>query len=175
MKNKQEEFNLKIQKTKGTCPIGETVGNQNMAENKIPVLSCEGACIRGEIARLAANQVAKNDPFRRSCHGELLTVPHSAIADWTKNAQKVVVIDGCFLKCHARILRNLIDKDRLIEFDALPIYKKYTDIFNIDDVPEAERKEVAQKVADRILADLNDDAWYCSESNETQAVSTCKN
>jgi hypothetical protein len=37
---------------------------------------------------------------------------------------------------------------------ALPLYKKYTDIFLMDDVPEPERKEVARQVADKIIAML---------------------
>ena len=69
-------------------------------------------------------------------------------------AQKVVVIDGCFLHCHGRILKNLIDEDKIAQFDALSVYNKYTDIFDIDDVPEEERKHVARQVADKVLADL---------------------
>lgn len=41
--------------TNSSCPIGEIIGKKNISESNIPVLSCEGACIRGEIARLAAN------------------------------------------------------------------------------------------------------------------------
>jgi hypothetical protein len=44
-------FAVEIQKTNGRCPIGETVGKRNIEEERIPVLSCEGGCIRGEIAR----------------------------------------------------------------------------------------------------------------------------
>lgn len=29
----------------------------------------------------------------------------------------------------------------MIHIDALPLYKRYTDVFLMDDVPEAERKE----------------------------------
>ncbi len=65
-----------------------------------------------------------------------------------------MLIDGCFLRCHGRILENLIEKDRLIQFDALSHYKKYTDLFDIDSVPEAEREEVAKDVADWVLASL---------------------
>jgi uncharacterized metal-binding protein len=126
-----------------------------MDEGKIPVISCEGGCIRGEIARLAANIVAKNEPFRRSCHGELFTVPDSAIAQWTKNADKVVVVDGCYLHCHGRILKNIIDEDALVVFDALSHYNKYSDLFDIDEVPEAERNRVAQNVASWVLANLH--------------------
>jgi len=147
-------FSIKVEGTEGRCPVGEKTGKQNQAEEKIPVISCEGGCIRGEIARLAANMIAKEEPYRRSCHGELITIPHSAISQWARNADKVVLIDGCFLRCHGRILRNLIDEKRLIAFDALSHYKKYTDLFEIDDVPEEERKEVARDVADWALASL---------------------
>ena len=66
---------------------------KNIREKKIPVLSCEGACIRGEIARLAANIVSREKSFARGCHGELITVPESSIARWIKTAEKVVLID----------------------------------------------------------------------------------
>ncbi len=145
---------IKITKTKNKCPIGETVGKQNIAEGKIPVLSCEGACIRGEIARLAANLVAKEQPYARACHGEAISIPDSAMAKWVKGAAKVVMIDGCFLQCHGRILENLVDEEKLIRFDALSFYKKYTDLFDVDSVPEAERKKVARQVADWVLAGL---------------------
>jgi hypothetical protein len=42
----------------------------------------------------------------------------------------------------------------LVQFDALSFYGKYTDRFDIDSVPESERKETARQVADMILAEL---------------------
>jgi len=154
MNNSEIGFSIDVSSTKGTCPIGEKTGKQNLAEGKTPVLSCEGACIRGEIARLAANLVAKEDAYSRSCHGELFTVPHSAISEWTLTADKVIVIDGCFLKCHGRIIENMIGEDRMRNFDALSRYKKYTDLFEIDDVPENKRKETAQDVANWVLTSM---------------------
>lgn len=154
MTKSKNQFSIVVDETKGTCAMGERLGNQNRNEGKIPVISCEGACIRGEIARLAAHLVAKEEPYRRSCHGEMFTVPASAIAGWMNEAKKVVVIDGCFLHCHGRILKNLIDEDKIAQFDALSVYNKYTDIFDIDDVPEEERKRVARQVADKVLADM---------------------
>ena len=125
-KNNKEGLNfpLNITKTNNKCPVGEKLGNKNLEEGKIPVFSCEGPCIRGEIARVAANIVAKEEPYRRGCHGELFAVPDSAMAQWAKNAKNVILIDGCFLRCHGRIMENLIDKDKLIQFDALSHYKK---------------------------------------------------
>jgi uncharacterized metal-binding protein len=151
MKQKQS-FSLVVESANGSCAIGERRGDQNRRAGKIPVISCEGACIRGEIARLAANLVAKEPPYRRSCHGEMFTVPGSAIAEWMREAQKVVVIDGCFLHCHGRVLKNLIAAENIAEFDALAVYQKYTDLFDIDEVPEVERKLVARQVAESVLA-----------------------
>jgi len=140
--------------TNAVCPIGETTGKKNIRDTKIPVLSCEGACIRGEIARLAAGVVSKKEHYGRGCHGELITVPDSAISRWIKTAEKVVLIDGCFLRCHGRIIENLIDEEKLVQVDALSHYNRYTDIFDYEDVPEKERKEVAQSVADWVLGSL---------------------
>ena len=153
------EFSLEVQAVKGFCPAGETYAKQQIARRTIPVLSCEGPCIRGEIARLAANLVAHDVPeLARACHAETFFVPHSAMAAWVKEARKSVMIDGCFLKCHGRVLKNLVAEEKVIHIDALPFYKKYTDIFLMDDVPEEERKAVARQVADKIIAKLKQDA-----------------
>ncbi|MHC5060442.1 MAG: hypothetical protein ACYTFK_05090 [Planctomycetota bacterium] len=141
-------FSIKIEDTKNRCPIGETVGERNIAENKIPVLSCEGACIRG--------MVAKEEPFARVCHGELLSVPDSAMARWVNLSKKVVLIDGCFIRCHGRILEDLVGKEKLVQFDALSHHKKYCDKFDVDSVPENERKQVARDVADWVLGNLKE-------------------
>lgn len=153
MEDYTPDFSVAVQGVKGFCPAGEAYAKRNISEGKIPVLSCEGPCIRGEIARLAANFVAHDVPsFARACHAESFFVPHAAMARWVKDAKQVVMIDGCFLKCHGRVLKELVDEERVIHIDALPLYKKYTDIFLIDDVPEEERKAVARQVADQIIA-----------------------
>jgi uncharacterized metal-binding protein len=164
-------INLEVTKTERTCPIGEKVGRQNLIDGKIPVLSCEGPCIRGEIARVAANLVAKEKPYRRGCHGELFSVPNSAMANWVTKSDKVVLIDGCFLRCHGRILENIIGKENLIQFDALSFYKKYTDRFDIDSVPEAERNEVARYVANTVLAKLR--KREANEVEKTENIASC--
>jgi uncharacterized metal-binding protein len=151
------DFSLDIGGVKGVCPAGERWAEQQISEDRIPVFSCEGPCIRGEIARLAANQVAREKPYARACHAETFFVPHSGMARWAKGAKMVVVIDGCFLKCHGRALANLVGAEKLVQFDVLKFYKKYTDVFLMDDVPENERKDVARGVAEKISAMLKDD------------------
>ena len=147
-------FTLNVTETAAVCPIGETVGRHNAYNQAIPVMSCEGACIRGEIARLAANRLAKTPGYARACHGELFSVPGSAMAHWVMKAEQVVVIDGCHLKCHGRIVENIVGKERIRSFDALTRYRKYNDLFEIDDVPEAERRAVAEDVSAWVIENL---------------------
>jgi len=90
------------------------------------------------------------------------------MARWIINSEKIVLIDGCFMECHGRILENMIAKKKLVRFDALSIYQKYTDIFDIDDFPEEKRKETARTVANRVLIELS----KVSGHEATFAVST---
>jgi uncharacterized metal-binding protein len=153
------DFSVDVQGVKGFCPAGERYANEQIARNTVPVLSCEGPCIRGEIARLAANLVAREtEGVARACHAEAFFVPHSTMAEWVRTAEKLVMIDGCFLKCHGRVLKKLVGDEKVIQFDALPFYRKYTDVFLMEDVPEEERKAVAHQVAGKIIAKLKRDA-----------------
>lgn len=160
------DFSLGVQGVAGLCPAGEVYAKQQMEKRTIPVLSCEGPCIRGDIARLAANFVAQDQPgLARACHAETFFVPHSSMARWVKGAGRSVMIDGCFLQCHGRVLKQLIGEERLIEVDAFRLHRKYADIFLMDDVPEDERKAVARQVADKVIALLNEKGVPCSSSS----------
>jgi uncharacterized metal-binding protein len=158
MNNSTPDFSLAVEGVKGVCPAGEVYAKQNISNRKVPVFSCEGPCIRGEIARLAANLVAQEVPsFERCCYAETFLVPHSSMTAWVKGAEKVVVIDGCFLKCIGRITENVIDKEKIIHIDTNPLHKKYSDVFLYTDVPEETRKEVARNVADKVLQKLKEE------------------
>jgi uncharacterized metal-binding protein len=145
-------FSLDVREVAGTCPAGERWAQENIRSSAIPVLACEGPCIRGEIARLAGNFVGREQGYGRACYAEVALVPHSSMARWVKQAEKIIMIDGCFLRCIGRVLDTLVDENRIVKVDALQLHKKYSDVFLADDVPEAERKETARLVADRIVA-----------------------
>ena len=149
------DFSVSVEGIRGTCRAGEIYARDNITNSKIPVVSCEGSCIRGEIARLVANIVAEEVPsFARCCPAEAAFAPHSSMARWVKQAERVISIDGCFLKCHSRILQNLIDDRLKIEIDALSFYDHYQDIFLYTEVPRAEREAVAREVANGVIAAL---------------------
>jgi uncharacterized metal-binding protein len=174
MNTSTPDFSLKVDGVHGKCPAGEKHARENIAEGKIPVLSCEGPCIRGEIARLAANIVAEETPYARSCYAETFLVPHSSMTRWVKEADRVVMIDGCFLICLGRVLKNFIDEEKIIHIDVLPLHKKYGDVFLYTDVPEAERTEVALEVADNILTMLKEEGvGYAPKATDTKEETEC--
>ena len=176
--NTGERFTLKVTNTDKVCAAGELYGRECRKEGKIPVFSCEGGCIKGEIARQAANLVAKEEGYARACHGELFSVPHADLAKWVREADRVVIIDGCSLFCHSRIAEHIISRDKLVVYDALSIHRKYADLMDVDDVPEEERRQTAREVTDTILANLDESISVCSEELpsfgcEHQAESPC--
>lgn len=158
MESYTPDFSLDVQGVKGACPAGEAYAKEQIGAKTIPVLSCEGPCIRGEIARLAANLVAQEVPtLARACHAEAFFVPHSSMARWVTGADQSIMIDGCFLKCHGRVLNALVGEEKVVHFDALPLYKRHTDVFLMEDVPEEDRKAAAREVADKIVAKLKEE------------------
>ena len=166
MSESKQNFSIEVEGKKAVCPLGEVVGKKMIAEERIPVISCEGGCFRGEIARVASHIVAKEEPYSRGCHGEMFTAPRSAMAEWARKANKVVVIDGCFMRCHGRIIKNVVGHQNMIQFDALRIYNKdnkYSEIMLVDEIPDAEREDLARQVAEKILISLKEDSSYDSE------------
>ena len=156
MKKFSADFTLQVDGVKGVCPAAEAWAEDKILQKKIPVLACESACIRGDIARRAANLVAQEKPSARVCCADVAFVPHSTMARWVKEADQVIMVNGCFLKCVGRVLNNLVDQEKIIHLDALQYYNKYTDVFSMEDVPEAERIDTARDVANQILLILSE-------------------
>ena len=77
MKKVTEDFTLQVDGVKGVCPAGEAWAEEKILQKKIPVLACEGPCVRGDIARRAANMVGEEEPFARACYAEVF-VRHEA-------------------------------------------------------------------------------------------------
>jgi uncharacterized metal-binding protein len=155
MEQYSADFSLDVQGVTGFCPTGDAYAQQQIAAGTTPVLSCEGPCIRGEIARLAATLITQEVPsLSRACHGEAFFVPHSTMASWVRGAEKILMIDGCFLKCHGRVLNAMVGQEKVVHVDALPLYNKYTNVFSMGDVPEDDQKAAARQVADHTIARL---------------------
>ena len=144
---------VNIEKVEGSCPACEKyVEKHSTTPPKIAVMACEGACSKGEIARMAANLVTyklARDSTVRICLGSAFT-KDSGQRDLVRRADKAIVIEGCFLSCSSRMMKGALPglKPEIVLADT--IYKTSLP-FSPDEAPEEQLRECAAKVADVVV------------------------
>lgn len=121
---------------------------------KKAIISCEGGCIKGEIARVTANLLAyrlKRSEAVRICLGDAAT-GNSGFIELVNRAPQVLAIEGCPLQCGTEIIRKRVKEFNPIVIDVSQLYEfdrnKYFEIF---DMPREEIEEHAEKAAAYIV------------------------
>ena len=153
--DKQYETVL-IEKTKNVCPLCEDYSKEQSAK-PVAVLSCEGACLRGEISRQAANKICfdlAGEKTVRICLGGAFT-KDSGQRDLIKNAQKVISIEGCFIKCASRMMKGVIPElnPEIVIADGLYDFDKK--LFGINEMSSEEISIHAETVANKVIVLFN--------------------
>lgn len=146
---------IKIKKTKNSCSLCEDYVHENEAK-PIVVMSCEGACLRGEIARRAANILCHSvipDKTVRLCLGSALT-KQGGQRCLVKNAQKLVALEGCPVECGSRMISGISDEIRpkVIRTDSLADFDK--SLFGINELSEEKINKLSYDVALQIAEKL---------------------
>ncbi len=142
-----------IEKTSKVCPMCEDYARQH-ADKPVVVMSCEGACLRGEVARRASNLLChKLAPEKtvRLCLGGAFT-KDGGQRELAKRSSRVIAVEGCFLECASRMMKGVVPDlaaevviaDKLYEFDRR--------LFGIDEMPEEEINQHACEVANSLLS-----------------------
>ncbi|VVB97034.1 DGC domain protein [uncultured archaeon] len=97
---------IEIEKVERSCPACEEYSKKHSTNPpRIAVMACEGACSKGEVARLAANMVAHRlarEETVRICLGGAFT-KDTGQRDLVRRANKTIAIEGCFISCSSRI------------------------------------------------------------------------
>lgn len=148
---------IHVEKTRNVCPMCEDYATRQ-ASKPIAVLCCEGACLRGEVARQAANLLCHSlapDQTVRICLGGAFT-KDTGQRSLVRNARRVIALEGCFLNCSSRMMRGAVGElepeiiiaDRLYDFDRR--------LFGIDEMPPAEIEAHARTVAERVAERLRE-------------------
>ncbi len=153
--NAVEYDTVNIQKTTKVCPLCESYA-QRQASKPVVVMSCEGACLRGEVARRAANTLCfEMAPERtaRLCLGGAFTKDCGQRA-LARNAGRLIAIEGCYLECATRMMKGVIPElePEIVVADGL--YEFNRSLFGIEEMPEAELSEHSREVAKAIAARL---------------------
>lgn len=146
---------VRIEKTKNGCRLCEDYAERQKSK-PVAVLSCEGACLRGEVARRAANILCHSlapEKTVRICLGSAFTKDTGQRA-LVRNAPRVIALEGCFVNCSSRMMNGavegldpeVVNADRLYDFDRK--------LFGIEEMPseqiEAHARTVAEKIADTL-------------------------
>lgn len=147
---------IQVKLTDQRCELGDAYAQKHLTTPpKVAVLSCEGMCLRGEVARRAANLIAHElAPERtvRVCHGGLLETS-GGMRELVERADTVLLLDGCPLACGTRLLKGafpqskptVVFTDRLFELDR--------PVFGVEEVAEADIKAYARIVAEKVIAE----------------------
>ncbi len=146
---------VRIEKTKNSCHLCEDYAERQKTK-PVAVMSCEGACLRGEVARRAANILCHSlapEKTVRICLGGAYTEDTGQRA-LVRNAPRVIALEGCFINCSSRMMNGAVEglnpevviADRLYDFDRK--------LFGIEEMPseqiEAHARAVARKIADTL-------------------------
>lgn len=148
--------NIRIEKTKAVCSVCEGYAEKQKAK-PVAIMSCDGACLRGEVSRQAANIVCHSlvpDQTVRICLGGAFT-KNTGQRSLVRNAGRVVALEGCVIRCASRMMKGAVDglEPEVIVTDGLFDFDK--NIFGVDEMPEAEIKQHARTVAEKVVKKLN--------------------
>lgn len=137
------------------CALGAAYARRHLTTPpKAAVLACEGACLRGEVARRAANVLAREvgpDRFVRICHGGLLEVG-GGMRDLIAHADRVLMLDGCGIGCGARLLAAAMPEVKTSVFVTDALFELDRNRFTADELSDPEIDAHAHTVAERIAS-----------------------
>ena len=145
---------IKIEKVETACPACEESAEKHFTNPpRIAVMACEGACAKGEVARIAANLVAHRlarENTVRICLGGAFT-KDTGQRNLVRRANKTIAIEGCFISCSSRMMKGVLPGlcPEIVQADTL--YEASLP-FGIDEVSEEELGECARTVAEAVVA-----------------------
>ena len=147
---------VRIEKSKNVCNVCEDYAKRQSAK-PVAVMCCDGACLRGEIARQAANILCHSiapEKTVRICLGGAFT-KNTGQRSLVRNAARVIAMEGCFINCSSRMMNGVIDglkpevviADRMYEFDRT--------LFGVDEMAPEQILAHARTVAGKVASTLS--------------------
>jgi len=120
----------------------------NAEDKKIAIVACSGASNTGQTTNeVAANLCAKSDEYTMVCLAAL-TLGHKNSLDKIADAKKIVVVDGCPVKCASQIVAKYTDKKPDLDIQVMEEYgikKVSKPAFERDDINRI-AKDIDNKV-----------------------------
>ncbi len=149
---------IAIEEAPFCCPLAKGyVEKHSTTPPKIPVIACEGSCLRGEVARQAANRVTYKLVPEKTVRICFQGIVGGGCEEGIllERADKVLFVEGCALKCSSRLVNGAVEikaKADVVVADYL--YEFNHRLFGIDEMPEDEIKVHAEEVAKKLVESL---------------------
>ena len=146
---------IHIQKTTAACGLCEDYSNRETSKS-IVVMACEGACLRGELARLTANYLCDElapEKTARLCLGGAFT-KDTGQRNLARNAPRVIAIEGCPIECGTRMMKAVLP-DLQPEVHQISKLTRFDQkLFACREMAESERKRCAREAAEQVYSQL---------------------
>jgi uncharacterized metal-binding protein len=146
-----------IEKTKTTCKLCEDFTASKLSNPDLTaVISCEGACLRGEVSRRVANELCFNkipQNTARVCLGSAFT-KDTGQRNMVRNSKRVIILEGCAIKCASRMMKGVLPElnPEIVYIDRYYDFNK--NLFRINEVSEEELVSYSNQAADNILYEI---------------------
>ena len=146
---------IQIERAKGSCGLCEDYATSQQ-EKPVAVACCEGACLRGEIARRTANLLCYTlapEQTARICRGGAFT-KDTGQRNLVRQAPRLLVLEGCSVNCASRMLNGVLPglKSEVISVDRLCDFNKR--LFSLNEMDSAEIDTLANTVAQQLAVRL---------------------
>ncbi|MDD2853485.1 MAG: putative zinc-binding protein [Desulfuromonadaceae bacterium] len=165
---------VRIEKAKNNCHLCDYYADRQKTK-PVAVMCCEGACLRGEIARQAANILCYSlapEKTVRICLGGAFT-KDTGQRNLVRKATQLIALEGCFVNCSSRMMNGVLNglkpeviiADKLYEFDRR--------LFGVEEMSPDEiqahaltvarkiavRYDIGEKASQEVPSELNYREW----------------
>lgn len=152
--NKIEFEVINLEKNSKSCGLCEKYSTAKSGNNDlIAVMSCEGACLRGEVSRRVANSLCFDEfpqNTARVCLGGAFT-KDSGQRNMVRKAKRVIALEGCHIECASRMMKGVIPG---LQPEVILVDKYYNfdeNLFSINDATEEQLIKFSSEALENII------------------------
>jgi uncharacterized metal-binding protein len=146
---------VRIEKAKKGCHLCEEYA-EKQSSKPVAVICCEGACLRGEVARQAANILCHDlapEKTVRICLGGAFT-KNTGQRGLVREAGRVLALEGCPVDCASRMMAGVIQGLTPEVINVSKLYDFDRSLFGIDEMAPDEIRAHARTAAEKIVGKL---------------------
>jgi len=145
----------RIEKAANNCPLCDDFAKRQKAK-PVAVICCEGACLRGEVARQAANLLCHSlapEQTARICLGGAFT-KDTGQRGLVRETPRLIALEGCFVNCASRMMSGVIEGLTAEVIVADTLYDFDRRLYGVDEMALEEIQAHARTVAGKVAATL---------------------